>query len=271
MKFSVFTLAFPGFKVEDAVSASAKIGFDGIDIRTREDGHIYIDSTKKYRKQLLDLAKSLNISFFGVYSYLGAGMASPENNLAKEELEKLDAHIDLAIDLEATHVRIFDGGTDRTEDSLKRFIERCRTACLAAEDKGICLGIETHGTLAWDGDCCRRIIEEVGSENLKVIFDFANMYHSGLDPVVEAKKISGNFLSVQFKDFVISNNEMRLVLLGKGHVPISKTIDYLKEIHFNGYIVDEYEKWWHPDLPDPLIGLKHDREFLRRSFCSARS
>jgi len=95
------------------------------------------------------------------------------------------------------------------------------------------------------------------------------MYHSGLDPGVEAKKISGNFLSVQFKDFVISNNEMRLVLLGKGHVPISKTIDYLKEIHFDGYIVDEYEKWWHPDLPDPLIGLKHDREFLRKSFRSA--
>lgn len=268
MKFSVFTLAFPGLDAEDAVSASAKIGFDGVDIRTREDGHIYIDTTKQYRRQLLDLAKSLNIGFFGVYSYLGAGMASPENKLARKEIEEMKRHIDLAIDLEATHVRIFDGGRNRTEDSIKRFIERCRIACHAAEDKGILIGIETHGTLAWDGDCCKRIIEEVGSENLKIVFDFANMYHSDLDPVVEAKKIGDNILSVQFKDFIISNNEMRLVLLGKGEVPISKTINYLKEIKFDGYLVDEYEKWWHPDLPDPLTGLQYDLEYLRRAFNS---
>ena len=268
MKFSVFTLAFPGFNAENAVSASAKIGFDGVDIRTREDGHIYIDAKKQYRRQLLELAKSLNISFFGIYSYLGTGMASPENTFASDEIEKLEAHIDLAIDLEATHVRIFDGGRDRTEDSMKRFIERCRIACHTAADKGILIGIETHGTLAWDGDCCKRIIEEVGSENLKIVFDFANMYHSGLDPVVEARKIRDNILSVQFKDFIISNNKMRLVLLGKGQVPISKTINYLKEINFDGYVVDEYEKWWHPDLPDPLTGLQHDLEYLRRAFDS---
>lgn len=266
MEISVFTLAFPGFKAEDVVSASARIGFDGVDIRTRQDGHIYIDATKDYRKELLDLAKSHSICFYGIYSYLGEGMASTEDSLMKSELKRLEAHIDLAVDLGATHVRIFDGGNERAEKNLVRFIESCKAGCLRARDKGVYIGIETHGNLAWDGESCRRIISETGSESLKIIFDPANIYCYGLNPIVEAEKIKEDILSVQFKDFVKLNHKTKYVLLGDGQVPVSEIIDFLKKEKFDGYIVVEYEKWWHPELPDPLVGLRHELSYLKKSF-----
>jgi fatty-acyl-CoA synthase len=267
MRFSVFTLAFPGFTAEQAISIAAEIGFDGIDIRTKEDGHIYIDAPKSYRKQLVTLAKSLNIKFYGVYSYLGGGMASLENKIVNEELEKLKMIIDLAVDLEATHVRIFDGDEyNKKPENMRQFIQSCKVACRKAEDANIYLGIETHGNLAWDGECCKRIIEEVGSDNLKIIFDPANMFYYGLNPVVEAEKIKRYILSVQFKDFLKVNNKRRYVLLGNGDVPISQIIDFLKKGRFDGYIVVEYEKWWHPELPDPSLGLRHELQYLKQHF-----
>jgi len=266
VKFSVSTLAFPSLKAEEAVSASAKIGFDGVDIRTKEDGHTYVDAAKDHRRKLLDLVRSLGIDFYGIYSYLGAGMASTEDSLTKSDLRKLKAHIDLAVDLEANHVRIFDGENERAENNMERFIESCKAACLEAIDKGVDIGIETHGNLAWDGESCRRIIEETGSESLKIIFDPVNMYYHGLNPVVEAEKIEQDILSVQFKDFIKYNHETRYVLLGDGQAPISQIINFLRKEKFDGYIVVEYEKWWHPELPDPLVGLPHELNYLNRSF-----
>ena len=119
---------------------------------------------------------------------------------------------------------------------------------------------------SWDGESCRRIIEETGSESLRIIFDPANMFSNGLDPVVEAEKMKWDMLSVQFKDFIKSNHETKYVLLSHGQVPVFQIINSLKKHKFDGYIVAEYEKWWHPELPNPLVGLRHELNYLKESF-----
>lgn len=269
MKYSVFTLAFPGYSVEEVISTSAAIGFDGIDIRVNQDGHIYIDASKERRRQILEYAKTYNIKLFGVYSYLGHNLISTSPSVANKELALLEAHLDLALDLEATYVRIFAGTRERTESNMMNFIKNCKKICPKAEDRGIYLCLETHGELAWDGDACNEIIEEVGSENLRVIFDPAIMYFSSnytLDPVTEAEKIKAKILGVHFKDHVKSDEKPVIVPLGDGDVPIEDIINFLKRIVFDQYAIVEYEKWWQPDLPDPKVWLPRELSYLKRRF-----
>jgi len=265
MKFSVSTLAFPGYGAEEAIRASASIGFDGVDIRVRQDGHIRIDSTKEERKRLLDLAKSLSIDFYGVYSYVGSGMVSPDPAVRMKEVDLLKAHLDMALDLGANHVRIFSGTKERTPENMMRFIETCKLACKAAQDRGIYIGLETHGELAWDGDSCLYMINNIGSESVRIIFDPAHLFRFGLNPIIEGEKMREHILSIQFKDFFIGEGDRnRYVLLGQGEVPNEEFIDFIRKTKFDGFIVEEYEKWWHPELPDPMQGLRHDLNYLKK-------
>jgi len=265
VKFSVFTLAFPGYTAEEAIEISKRVGFDGVDIRVHRDGHIYIDASKERRKQLLEYAKSYEIEFFGIYSYIGRGFVSPNYKIRERELKELSAHIDLALDLEGIYVRIFPGTYERSEENMTRFIECCKRACSEAEDKGVYIGIETHGELVWNAETCNRVLEEVNSDNLKIVFDPANIFRLGLNPAKEGELIpKDSIIAIQFHDFKKLNDKLRYTLLGKGDVPIDDVIKLIKEVRFDGFIVVEYEKWWHPEeLPDPEIGLPHELKYLK--------
>jgi len=268
VKFTVFTLAFPGYTAEQAIEAAAHLNYDGVDMRIRQDGHVYIDASKEYRRRLVDLAESLGIKIYGIYTYLGRNFIVADPAERERVLKEVIAHLDLAVDLEGTYVRIFPGTEERTEKNMRLFIEMCRLVCKEAEDRGLIIGIETHGELVYSGDTCNLVLEEVGSDALAIVYDIANVYLQGLDPLEELKKISlEKVIAVQFHDFKKADDKWRAVLLGQGDVPNDVVIEYLKDKNYDKFIVDEYEKWWHPELPDPMEGLRHELEYLKRKFC----
>ena len=267
VKFTVYTLAFPNYSAEEALKAAAKLGYDGVDIRVREDGHIFIDSSKEYRRKLVDLAESLGIKIYGVYTYLGGNFVTRDPNERKRVLEEAIAHLDLAVDLNGTYVRIFAGTKERTEENMRLFIEMCKLVCKEAEDRNLFIGIETHGELVYSGETCNLVLEEVGSEALTIVYDIAGIYLQDLDPLEELKKIDlSKVIAVQFHDFKKEDDKLRAVLLGQGDIPHDPVIEYLKEKGYDGFIVDEYEKWWRPELPDPMEGLRYELKYLKERF-----
>ncbi|HDD34021.1 MAG TPA: sugar phosphate isomerase/epimerase, partial [Thermofilaceae archaeon] len=168
VKFSVFTLAFPGYTAEEAVRAAAKIGYDGVDIRVREDGHVYIDISRKDRRRLVELAESLGIEFYGAYSYLGQRFTTPDPGEREKLFREVVAQLDLAMDLGAVYLRLHPGSGERSEENVKRFVDACKFTCREAEDRGLYVGVETHGELVYSGDTCNLLLEEVGSEALVI-------------------------------------------------------------------------------------------------------
>ena len=268
VKFSVFTLAFPGRSAEEALRLAAGVGFDGVDMRANKDGHIYVDTPREVRRRLAELADSLNIRIFSVYSYLGGDFVSPDSKVRRRAVEELVAHMELAVDLGASYVRIFPGTRERTQENYERFIESCKLACREAEDRGVYIGMETHGELAYSGRTCNLILEHVGSEFLKVVYDVAGVFMQGLNPLEELREMDlSHIIAVQFHDFVREEGRWRPVLLGEGEVPHEGVVEYLKNRGYEGFIVDEYEKWWHPrELPDPEDGLPRELSYLKKLF-----
>lgn len=266
MKYSVFTLAFPGYDIKQTIPISSEIGLDGIDIRVSDDEHIPVDISKIRRRELLRYAESFGMIFSGIYSYTGRKLVNSDLKVRRKEIDLMKAHVDLALDLKATHVRIFAGTEDRTEENIQRFVDGCREVGEYAQSQGIIIGIESHGELSYNAESCIRLIEDIDLAGVRIIFDPANIQSIGLDPIAEGRKMWKYIESVQVKDWILKkaiSGEMEAVPLGEGEVDLMGIINLLKEMDYDGWICLEYEKKWHPELPDPKIGLSHDLHFLK--------
>jgi fatty-acyl-CoA synthase len=54
-----------------------------------------------------------------------------------------------------------------------------------------------------------------------------------------------------------------LVLLGEGEVPVQEMPRALTRRGYAGWVSVEWEKKWHPEIPDPEIALPQHIEWLR--------
>ena len=271
MKYSVSTIAFPGYEIKKLLHISSCIGLDGVDVRVpkveeKNGEHVPMDTSKAEREKIADYASSLGILFSGIYGYAGRKLADQNPKVREKEVQLIKAQVDLAVDLRASHVRIFQGNSERTEKKIQTFIQSCQEAAAYAQSRGIAIGLETHGELAYNAKLCNRLIEGIGLDNVRIIFDPANLQNLEMDPVGEGRKMWENIAYVQFKDWRSKNQpsgEIEPVPLGEGEVNINGLIDLLKQKHYNGWICLEYEKKYCPALPDPEEGLKHELEYIK--------
>ena len=278
MKFTVFSLSFArGSTAEQVISAAAKIGFDGVDLRAQPDGHVFTDASAERRRELLDYARAQQVRIYGIMGYRGPGLFSTDEAEVEQEIAGLEAELELARDLEASYIRVFPGSNveDRTEENLERFIKGLKRICPKAEALGLDIGIEIHPGLVWNAETCRRVVDGVGSKNLGIFYDPPLMVlYDRLDPVAEGVKMQDLIYSAHFKDYRISryghSPEYEWVPLGTGDVPIDEVLDFLKRIEFDRYVCVEYLKWWEEEaggadrkLPPPEEVLPNELSYLR--------
>ena len=60
-------------------------------------------------------------------------------------------------------------------------------------------------------------------------------------------------VSIHVKDSVPTEDGHQYVLLGEGDVPLQEMLDLLIAGGYDGYAILEWEKRWHPTLPEPEI------------------
>ena len=136
----------------------------------------------------------------------------------------------------------------------KEVINRLKKVAPHAEKNGIILGIESY----LNADEHLKIIESVGSKNIKVYYDFRNTADAGHDTIAEFKKLGKNLVCE------LHMKENRL-LLGNG------TIDWPAigaAIYDTGYFGDGWMQieWAKPDDADIVECYKHNLLFLKNIF-----
>jgi fatty-acyl-CoA synthase len=62
----------------------------------------------------------------------------------------------------------------------------------------------------------------------------------------------------------VSSEQWELVLLGEGEVPVREQLQLLHRHGYDGYISVEWEKHWHPEIPDPEIALPQHIAWLKQ-------
>jgi len=153
-----------------------------------------------------------------------------------------------------------------------------------AATAGVVLCVENHfGTMTQTAADTARLVSEVGSPSVRVLYDQANLTFTHDETWQEAFAVQGELVAhVHVKDLVFKDPDapfrasdtarvkaeeraVRSRVVGTGVVPWP---DILKELVRRGYddvLSLEYEYRWHPqDLPDPATGFKDSALALRK-------
>ena len=142
------------------------------------------------------------------------------------------------------------------EEYFKPLVERLKKITPIAEKLGVQIGMEN--SLNAEDDI--RIIEAVGSPNLKVYFDIMNFQFYGFDSVPEMKKLKGYINQIHIKDIDHKLN-------AKARMPrdVIGCLNTIAEIEYDGWLVLETHGH-NPEKHGPLDDvLKYNMAYLKTS------
>ena len=188
-------------------------------------------------------ASGIDIAVIGNY----LNLLHPDEEYLRDAAEKYYAHIRFASLLGCGMVGTETGAPNweykfcpecRKDETLSLFIKRLKPIVRCAEEFGVIFAIEPVARHSvYDPKSCRRVLDEIGSHNLQVLFDPVNMLD--LDNVdhreelfQEAIELLGKDIAmVHLKDFVRINEGygLKSVGAGTGEMDYSAIMKYLKK------------------------------------------
>ena len=71
---------------------------------------------------------------------------------------------------------------------------------------------------------------------------------------------------VHLKDLLRKEGKWELVLTGEGNFPLAEVLSVLRQLKYTRFVSFEWEKKWHPEIPDATIALPHFSRWFRENF-----
>lgn len=179
---------------------------------------------------------------------LNAGAADVENFLG---------YAAVADHFGAPYVRVFGGGAigqDVTGDelaSIRDILAHCRRA-LKSRGLRCEILLETHFAFS-SAQTCRRLNDSFG-EPVPILWDSHHTWRRGGETPEEAWNLIGPWVRhIHYKDSRMepgAKGDGRYVLPGHGEFPSRELMRLLRAQGYAGGLSLEWEKLWHPELPD---------------------
>lgn len=257
MKISFTTLSCPDWNWDKIVSEAARLGYNGIEIRGVE-GEMYIPKARPFIPgNIEETMKQLRKNNLEICC-LDTSCMFHDSGKLQASFEEGKATIDLAQRMKVPYIRVF--GNDIPEPSkkfetIKQVADALNKLGEYAEGKGVHVLIETHG----DFSASKNLIEVLKlstSPNIGVLWDVNHPYKAFGEPIAETYKRLCKYIEhIHLKDSIGSGKHAELCLIGEGDLPIETAIMQLRENGYDGYLSLEWEKKWHPTLPEPEIAI----------------
>jgi len=170
---------------------------------------------------------------------------------AGAERDKWLAHtrqwIDYAAAFGAPVIRVFAGvkPKDDTEAvALDRCVEGLQESLKYAAEKGVFLALENHGGITGTADQLLAIVKRLDSPWLGINLDSGNFSYGGGDPYEQLARIAPYAVNAQIKTEIKIDGKSQPADLGK-------IVKILKDAHYRGYLVLEYEAAEDPEVAVP--------------------
>lgn len=270
MKLAFSTLGCPQWGLEKIAAAARAYGYESIELRALEGSLGLLD-----RPELQPGAVEQTGAFL---SERGLSICSVDTSCAfhaareparRENIETALRYGELAAALGAPLIRVFpnevpEGETreatrDRIVDSLRELAARMPA--------GVRVGLETHGDFA-AGSATADIVRRAGHANLAVIWDAANSFAAGEAIAVTARAVAPYLAHVHLRDAEPQGEDQSWLptLAGRGQVPLAEVISALREMHYEGCVSFEWEKYWHPEIAEPEVALPDFTAAMKQCF-----
>ena len=164
------------------------------------------------------------------------------------------------------YLRVFDGGAvdaglndiayGMACDTIEWWLEERQKNGLQADS-----AIETHDCLGHKAS-----LEKISAKfpELQFIWDTHHTWKKGDDSIETSwNQLGSNTCSVHVKDSISkpsARHPFTYINLGYGEFPLAETLNLLKENRFEGFVCIEWERMWHPYLPELKEALSRARE-----------
>lgn len=183
----------------------------------------------------------VDIAVLGCY----LNLADPNRERLEKTVHRYMAHIRFASWLGCGVVGTETGAPNETytftpechtEEALQLFIQNVRPVVKYAEQMGVVFAIEpVYRHIVWNPRQARRVLDEINSPNLQIIFDPVNLldianYQDREEIIREAIGLLGpDIAMVHLKDFRIEDGKMISVGCGLGEMDYTDILKFMKE------------------------------------------
>jgi len=276
MKTCGHTMGTPKMDAFEAMELFASIGHDGIEFRCAADGQIDPDAyTPALGERLRSKADAFGIEIACLTPYY-KNYVDPAKR--ESEMQGMRHMVDIAADLGCTRLRSY-GGPMPTEafdydTTWARTAVGIREVADYAAGKGVTICIETHiGSLTLTAAETVKMAQAVDRPNVGILFDYAWIHYAAEEQAEAAVELCAPYLQhCHVKDWSYTTgdrDQRHSELMGEGDVDWPVALAALKRNGYDGYLSDEYEKYWYDHLPEPQVGMKHNREYVTAHWADA--
>ena len=251
------TLGCPKWSWQEILDFAAHHGFAAIELRGLL-GEMNLPARPEFAAGKIAEDKS-DVAAHGLkIANLGSSAAMHDADPQKRAQQLADARsfIDLAAALGAPYVRVFGNDIHGPRDEvIARVAAGLHELGEYARPRNVTVIIESHGDFT-DSPTLKEILTRADSEHVALLWDAHHTFaSSNEEPEFTVAQLGKWIRHTHLKDSVPDGKERRYVLTGKGDVPVKRQIQALVSIGYKGMYCFEWEKVWHPDLPEPEIAI----------------
>jgi sugar phosphate isomerase/epimerase len=258
MRLSFTTLGCPAWGLDKIIERGAEYGFDGVDFRGIGE-QIDITQLPEFKGGLSQTASRFSgagLAISGISSSIR--ICVPEK--MGDNIEEARRTIPVAAGLGCTNVRVFGAGDESlSREALADIGRDCMEQILAIDGaEGLNWVFETHD--AWiKATDCRLLLDRIPNPAFGALWDMGHTARvGGESPAASCAALAGRIGYTHVKDAVYDKahpqamqDGWRYVPPGTGQLPLAEAIGLLAEQSYDGWIMFEHEKRWHPELEEP--------------------
>ena len=272
MKLAFSTLGCPDWDVERVVRTAAALGYDAVEVRgfsgRMEIAEMPELGTTLPRTRALFGDAGVEVCCLSV----GVTLSAKVRPARRVQMERAHRAIEAAAALGAPYVRVFGGRIPEGEsrpDCADDVAQALTALGGMAHRSGVTVLLETH-----DDFCLGRqaadIMHRSAGPGVGVLWDILHPFRCGEPPADTVNFLGSDIRHVHIKDAVdVSASGFRPVLLGEGVVPVRESVRLLRQMGYAGVLSLEWEKAWHPEIPDADVAfpqfITRMRELLREA------
>lgn len=133
-------------------------------------------------------------------------------------------------------------GNIKTKAEEEQFFRNMKIISRYLEERSITAALECHGGIVGTGKECRRTIERIGSDNVKINYDPANcIFFEGVNPEEDIMDIVDYIAHVHIKDKLEGKGVWNFPAVGEGYIRFDVLFDVLYNNNYHGPFSFEIE------------------------------
>ena len=258
----IYEKALPDLSWDERYAMAHEAGYDFIELSIDRNRLNKLDWNDDQIKEVRDCAKKYDMSLETMT--LSANRYYPIGDPEKREegilLIKKAIVLAKKLGIKLIQLTAYDVYQKKSTDLTKDLYEQAIREVLDFDkDYGIILAIEVLEDVEHFNTSEKLIpfIRKIDDPLLKEYADTGNLVYNGFDPLKDLKDGIEKIAAIHIKDAIYHNEHN--IGYGEGLVDFDEVFQYLKQIHYEGYLVSEcwYEEDHHPDITKI-------NEFLRR-------